>query len=182
MKPTLQKSTGYLCMYLPTDGKPRRSVRVHRLVLETFMAPPPPGKYQAAHWDLTRTDNRLVGLRWATPVENAADRKRQGTIKYGEANPAWRTHCPQGHEYTTDNVLLGRNVKGAQTRRCKTCMRERERERRVRDGDKIRAYQRGRYDPNKAREVRTRYKLKDPQRVKVLKHAAYLRQKDRRAA
>jgi group I intron endonuclease len=34
-----------------------------------------------------------------------------------------RTHCPQGHEYTPENVYYGRSGKG--DKRCKACNRER---------------------------------------------------------
>ena len=51
---------------------------VHRLVLQAFVRPCPAG-YQCAHGDGKRTNNRLSNLRWATPMENYADRVRHGT-------------------------------------------------------------------------------------------------------
>jgi hypothetical protein len=49
--------------------------RVHRLVLETFIGPCPPG-LQCCHWDGVRTNNRLMNLRWDTPGANGADARR----------------------------------------------------------------------------------------------------------
>jgi hypothetical protein len=55
---------------------------IHRLVLETFVGPCPPGK-QACHVDGCTSNNRVSNLRWGTPVENAADRKRHGNTVRG---------------------------------------------------------------------------------------------------
>ncbi len=44
------------------------------------------------------------------------------------------THCPRGHDYTADNVILKRHRNGSMTRNCRQCHRDdsRERARRVR--------------------------------------------------
>lgn len=52
---------------------------VHVMVLEAFVGPRPDG-YHAAHEDGTRDNNRLSNLAWKTPAENAADRRRHGTV------------------------------------------------------------------------------------------------------
>jgi hypothetical protein len=62
-----------------------RGVMVHEVVLEAFVGPRPPG-HQCAHWDGDRFNNALTNLRWATPRENAADKRRHGTEGLGEAN------------------------------------------------------------------------------------------------
>jgi len=74
---------GYRCMVLRgPDG--RRSVRVHRLVLEAFVGPCPEGM-QTRHGPGGPSDNRLVNLSWGTKRENNYDDKlRDGTLLYGE--------------------------------------------------------------------------------------------------
>jgi hypothetical protein len=51
---------------------------VHLLVLEAFVGPCPDGM-QAAHGDGDVMNNALSNLRWATPPDNANDRKLHGT-------------------------------------------------------------------------------------------------------
>lgn len=41
------------------------------------------------------------------------------------------THCPQGHEYTTENTHIARTARGYTNRMCRTCQRERMRARRA---------------------------------------------------
>lgn len=56
---------------------------VHRLVLEAFAGPCPPGM-EALHGPGGRTDNRWPeNLRWGTHAENAADMVRDGTRRCG---------------------------------------------------------------------------------------------------
>ena len=81
-----------------SDGKYLRiyhhgqKYRVHRLILETFVGPCPPGM-EACHGNGIRTDNRLENLRWDTRKANCADAVRHGTCpglgsRFGEVNPA----------------------------------------------------------------------------------------------
>ncbi len=51
---------------------------IHRLVALVFIGPPPTPQHQVAHGDGDRTNNSLRNLRWATAVENAADRAMHG--------------------------------------------------------------------------------------------------------
>ena len=71
---------------------------VHRLVALAFLPPPGPGQYQAAHGSGDKLDNRPENLRWATPVENAADRDAQGTGAKGALNPGAKLTADQVHE------------------------------------------------------------------------------------
>lgn len=52
---------------------------IHRLVLEAFVGPCPPG-LEGCHNDGNPTNNCISNLRWGTPASNAADR-----IKHGHA-------------------------------------------------------------------------------------------------
>jgi hypothetical protein len=68
----------YFAVALP--GRVQR--KVHRLVLEAFVGPCPPGM-ECRHLNGVRTDNRLVNLAWGTKQENAADVRRHGHFAFG---------------------------------------------------------------------------------------------------
>jgi hypothetical protein len=59
---------------------------VHRLVLEAFVGPCPPGM-EGCHNDGNPANNCLSNLRWDTPVGNWEDRKRHGRGTHGARNP-----------------------------------------------------------------------------------------------
>jgi len=59
---------------------------VHRLVLEAFVGPCPEGM-QCLHDDGDTSNNRLPNLSWGTPLQNAADRERHGTVLRGCRDP-----------------------------------------------------------------------------------------------
>jgi hypothetical protein len=58
--------------------------RIHRLVLETFVGPCPPGMV-CAHNDGNATNNQIDNLRCDTHQANCDDRLRHGTLCRGEA-------------------------------------------------------------------------------------------------
>lgn len=76
-------SGGYPFVHL--GRRPQRRVRIHVLVLETFVGPRPAGLY-GLHGDDNKTNGRLSNLRWGTQSENISDawvntrrkRRRQG--------------------------------------------------------------------------------------------------------
>lgn len=92
-----------------------RGQYVHRLVLEAFIGPCPPGM-QACHWDDDPSNNALSNLRWGTPSDNGHDRTRNGRNPMAE-----RTHCPKGHEYTEANTYVYTQKNGNKARFCRTC-------------------------------------------------------------
>lgn len=73
---------GYPHVGLCRDGKVRTR-KVHRLVLEAFAGPRPPGM-EARHGPGGAGDAALANLQWGTPTENAADKIRDGTTNQGE--------------------------------------------------------------------------------------------------
>lgn len=64
---------------LRLDG---RTVKLHRLVLESFTTPEP--TLNALHKDGNTTNNQLNNLYWGTQVNNYADARKHGTAPTGE--------------------------------------------------------------------------------------------------
>ncbi len=71
---------GYLLVQILQAGRQGLHY-VHRLVLLAFAGGPPTPRHQAAHADGCRQHNAVWNLRWATPRENAADRRRHRAIR-----------------------------------------------------------------------------------------------------
>lgn len=116
LKPAHDKD-GYFFFRLRRDGK-YHNRRVPHLVLEAFVGPRPAGM-ESAHENGNPADNRPDNLRWATHVDNCADKKRHGTSQQGEKHPM--------HKLTDDDVReikrllslgLTQKVIAAQFRRC----------------------------------------------------------------
>jgi hypothetical protein len=80
-----QHKAGYPMVDLYEGGRARWCL-VHRLVLEAFVGPCPPG-HEACHNNGDPSDNRLSNLRWDTKKANQHDRRRHGTHLEGEAHP-----------------------------------------------------------------------------------------------
>ena len=72
-----------MCLWMDQDDGRRRNIGVNRLVLLTFVGPPPTLKHEAAHWDGDGNNNALGNLRWATHAENEMDKVRHGTSNRG---------------------------------------------------------------------------------------------------
>ncbi len=108
-KPSRMDKWGHLGVHLRRDGK-IRSFYVHRLVLEAFVGPCPPGM-EGCHWNDVPDDNRLSNLRWGTRKENRLDIVRNGNDPNGN-----KTHCLRGHPFSADNTYLN-----AGRRHCRQC-------------------------------------------------------------
>lgn len=73
---------GYLYVTFQDNGRIKR-FRIHKLVMETFWGPCPPGM-ECCHGDDDPTHNHFDNLKWGTPLENARqkverDRNVRGT-------------------------------------------------------------------------------------------------------
>lgn len=80
---TQNDMSGYSVISL-NNGNGRKTVMISHLVLEAFIGPRPNSKYEAAHFDGDKGNNRPSNLRWATDLENGADKRRHGTAPRGE--------------------------------------------------------------------------------------------------
>lgn len=78
-------SRGYSIVCLRGNGKAMYRY-VHRLILETFVGPCPPGM-ECCHGDGNRKNNSIENLRWDTRKGNSGDKLKHGTDEFGEKNP-----------------------------------------------------------------------------------------------
>lgn len=76
------------------SGAAGRSLAAHRLVLEAFVGPCPPG-HECCHNNSIPDDNRVENLRWDTPAGNGADRRINGEMPIGEDHKRSRLTEPQ---------------------------------------------------------------------------------------
>lgn len=113
LKPGVSQRDGYLRTTLVNQDGKHLCVRVHVLVLESFVGPRPDGM-AACHNNGDPSDNRPTNLRWDTVGENNADLVRHGT--HWNAS---KTHCPQDHPYDETNTFHRRDG----GRDCRTCLR-----------------------------------------------------------
>lgn len=108
LRPWILK-TGYLQVHLCKDGE-RIGRCVHTLVIEAFVGPRPSGK-QCAHLDGSRTNCRVANLKWVTPKENEAHKKRHGTYTFGENHYNAR--------FSFDDVCNARQLRNSGLTMCK---------------------------------------------------------------
>lgn len=116
---------GYGCFWY--EG---RNISAHVMACHLFLGTP-------INRPRTETIDHLCRNRWcvrpshlrpglhSTNILMALDRHRN-TIK---------THCPQGHEYTVENTIVGMSPTGRPWRKCRTCHNEHQRDYRKRKGN-----------------------------------------------
>lgn len=107
----VKRPTGHVQVIL-SDGERREHHDIHRLVMVSFIGPPPP-RMEVCHNNGEPSDNRLVNLRYGTRSENIYD-----AVKHGAHWQTKKTHCPRGHSLSGANVKKSR--KG---RECLACSR-----------------------------------------------------------
>lgn len=74
--------SGYKKVCLSKSNRPT-TMAVHRIVCAAFHGEPPSDKHHAAHKNGIRDDNRSENLRWATAIQNEADKNTHGTSTRG---------------------------------------------------------------------------------------------------
>jgi len=96
-----------------------KTLKVHRLAWEEANRQSIPKGMRICHrCDVPaccNPDHLFLG----TQQDNIADMVRKGRSKFGDHN-ALKTHCPYGHEYTSENTYLYNGM-----RSCKTCSNQR---------------------------------------------------------
>lgn len=101
------KKKGYCLVTLCDKGR-QADALMHRLVLEAFVGPCPPGM-ECRHRNGVSWDNRLSNLRWGTKRQNECDRVRHGTVLKGERHGRAKL--------TESEVIQIRKLKGKEQRR-----------------------------------------------------------------
>jgi len=116
------KSKGYGLFGVQVQPGVWKSVKAHRFSYEAFVGPIPDGlhlDHLCRNPSCCRPDhlepvtNRENGLRGISPA----------------AAHAVQTHCKYGHEYTPENTMVTAGDHGFPWRECRTCYRDRARER-----------------------------------------------------
>jgi hypothetical protein len=104
---------------------------VHRVVVELDGRVIGDGLYVCHTCDVKACVNP-AHLYVGSPLDNATDAKERGLLvnRLATENAA-KTHCPQGHPYTEENLRV-RVVRGRAERRCVACARESDRRYRLR--------------------------------------------------
>lgn len=77
---------GYARVHIERPA-PACMVKVHRLVLESFVCPRPEGA-ECRHLNGDPSDNRLANLRWGTSADNKADQRAHGTMSWAKLTDA----------------------------------------------------------------------------------------------
>lgn len=110
-----KRPDGYFVVSVGGRGAP--VVRVHHLVLETFVSNCPDGM-NCRHLDGDPSNNALSNLAWGTQSEQVADKKAHGTF-----NPPPRVGRPKGPEFKLALAQAVRDyINGAGTSRVVSAM------------------------------------------------------------
>jgi hypothetical protein len=108
------KKSGHIQVVFSKNNH-HRSPYVHKLVLEAFVGPRPPGM-EACHWDGNPANNHVDNLRWDTRSANGLDR-----VRHGNHNQANKVTCIRGHDLIHPNLMPSATPKGY--RACLACNR-----------------------------------------------------------
>ena len=109
----------YLTVALSKNGVLKK-FRIHRLVLQAFHGPCPPGMV-GCHNNGIVDDLRASNLRWDTKSANALD-----CVAHGGNYQSNKTSCKRGHLFTPENTYIRPTSNG---RQCRECIREARRKR-----------------------------------------------------
>lgn len=115
---------GRVFVEITPEGKNKLAL-AHRAVYEAMVGPIPDGMLLCHHCDnprCVRPDHVFVG----SAVDNSRDMCAKGRQGSGPRPHTKRTHCPNGHPYSDDNLYLDKHGWS----HCRTCrsMRSKSRE------------------------------------------------------
>lgn len=107
----------YLQLTIYAGGTPKMA-HVHRLVCEAFHGPCPSSGHEVAHRDGNAHNNAASNLRWATRVENEADKLAHGTSLAGRPSfvPVDRQARGAGHGRSTMPWRTARGERGGRAK------------------------------------------------------------------
>src|SRR6185312_11707944 len=122
LKPSYSNQGGYGLVILTANGNAVGRY-IHRLVLEAFVGPCPPGM-ETRHLDGDPRNCALTNLAWGTSSEN-----KQDQIRHGTHARCW-DRCKNGHEFTPENTRLVYHPDGSLKQRvCRACANDKTKER-----------------------------------------------------
>jgi hypothetical protein len=85
--------------------KKRRKIGIHRLVMDAFVGPLPPGMH-TNHKDGVKTNNKLSNLEYITPLENSRHAAAMGLYPTGQDH--WAKRHPEMVRRGPQHYLYGR--------------------------------------------------------------------------
>lgn len=97
-------SNGYWTVSIGYERK-TLTVGVHVMVLSAFKGERPSPDLECCHWDGNPVNNHPSNLRWGTPKDNAADRKRHGRYLSCEHHPMAKLSESQARQIALDPRL-----------------------------------------------------------------------------
>ena len=101
IKSTYKDQFGYAKVTLARTGEDDGCrLHVHVLVASAFIGPRPDGQ-QVCHCDGDRTNNKPDNLRYDTVAGNHADKRKHGTLRFGETAPTAKLTDRQVNEIKT---------------------------------------------------------------------------------
>lgn len=123
LKPVLKNGRHLSVQLRDTSQGRTRTEYVHHLVARAFL-PNPEGYPVVRHWDDDAFNNSVRNLRWGTSSDNAWDK-----VRNGRHHNTQKTHCPSGHPYRGNNLLVSTRRDGSKFRMCRECLSRRSRSR-----------------------------------------------------
>ncbi len=110
-------SRGYGTFTARKENGSWRTLRAHRVSYELLVDAIPAGLV---------IDHLCRNTGCVNPDHLEAVTRRENTLR-GIGPTAWhasKSHCPQGHPYSGDNLFFVTDAKGRHSRRCRTCQRK----------------------------------------------------------
>jgi hypothetical protein len=83
LKISLDKDGYHQVLIANKEGDPFKTIKVHKLVAQAFLGEKPNGMW-VLHGSKGNADNSVDNLYYGTPLQNAQDRWRDGTMSFGE--------------------------------------------------------------------------------------------------